>query len=317
MTELKISVVLPTYNVEPYINRCIQSLLHQTVNNFEILFVDDCGTDNSISIVKKYLESDKRIRIVSYKENLGTFKARKVGVEEAIGDYILFLDPDDELEKNAIEVLSGYLKDAPDLVLYGSRRVPSPKFWQLKTKVPVLFDSGCRQQVLNDTLGCKGLSYGTEGKLIKRELLLKVYKDFELIDFGGERLTYGEDKFLFALILNRINSAISCHKQLYIYYRNATSITLAPSGEDLSGKIKQLALMIELVCSIDTQDLASREAQRKIIKDIKFDKLIIEVKKSKNSRERVIKSYQVAKLSRSIRGYLKFFYIILLEVFKL
>src|SRR5690554_2963882 len=102
---VKVSVVLPTYNVGSFISRCLESLRRQSFYEFEIVVVDDCGSDSSIAIVDKYAEVDKRIRVVRNPRNMGTYHARRVGVEHAVGEFVVFLDPDDELAKDTIGLI--------------------------------------------------------------------------------------------------------------------------------------------------------------------------------------------------------------------
>jgi len=98
-----ISIIIPVYNVESYISRCLDSTINQTLANIEIIVVDDCGSDKSIDIAKDYAKRDYRIKIIHNPKNLGTFNARIEGIKEASGEYILFLDADDYLELSACE----------------------------------------------------------------------------------------------------------------------------------------------------------------------------------------------------------------------
>lgn len=103
MGKIKISVVIPVYNVEKYIRECIESIINQTFKDIEIIVVNDGSKDNSIKIVEEYL-SDKRIKIIN-KENGGASSARNIGMKIAKGEYIYFIDSDDFIEKDVLEVL--------------------------------------------------------------------------------------------------------------------------------------------------------------------------------------------------------------------
>lgn len=98
-----VSIVVPCFNQEPYIEACIKSLINQTLTNIEIIFVDDFSTDRTVSIINRYAKKDKRIKLIKFKENLGTCMARKEAVKASIGKYIMFCDSDDEFELNACE----------------------------------------------------------------------------------------------------------------------------------------------------------------------------------------------------------------------
>ena len=91
----KISIIIPVYNTEKLLKRCLDSLIHQTYNNLEIICVNDCSVDDSPIIIKEYMEKDKRICLVNNKTNLGLFHARIEGIKVSKGDYIAFLDSDD------------------------------------------------------------------------------------------------------------------------------------------------------------------------------------------------------------------------------
>ena len=94
MSNYKISVIVPVYNVEKYLNRCLDSIINQTLKDIEIICVNDGSTDNSLSILKEYASKDKRIKVID-KENDGLGYTRKVGLDNAAGEYILFCDSDD------------------------------------------------------------------------------------------------------------------------------------------------------------------------------------------------------------------------------
>ncbi len=112
---IKISVVVPVYNLQGYIERCIRSILSQTHTNIEILVVDDGSADNSKVIISKMAEMDSRI-VPIFKENGGVTSARLVGVKEATGEWIGFVDGDDEIEADMYEcLLDNALKYGADI----------------------------------------------------------------------------------------------------------------------------------------------------------------------------------------------------------
>ena len=99
-----ISVIVPVYNIEKYLPRCIDSILNQTYKNWEAIFINDGSTDNSLKILEEYKKRDKRIKIID-KKNAGSGAARNDGIENSKGEYIAFLDSDDWYEKNFLEKL--------------------------------------------------------------------------------------------------------------------------------------------------------------------------------------------------------------------
>ena len=105
---MKISIIIPIYNVAPYVERCLYSALNQSYEDIELVLVDDCGTDNSMNIVSEVVEKyvgNKKISLFKHEHNLGLSAARNTGIKNATGDYLLFLDSDDEIPLNAVELL--------------------------------------------------------------------------------------------------------------------------------------------------------------------------------------------------------------------
>lgn len=91
----KVSVITPAYNASEYIGETIESVLNQTYDNWEMLIVDDCSSDNTVEIVKNYAQKDSRIKLILHSQNQGVSAARNTALKEASGEYIAFLDSDD------------------------------------------------------------------------------------------------------------------------------------------------------------------------------------------------------------------------------
>ena len=107
--DVKISVVLPVYNVADYLRKCLDSLVNQTFKDFEVICVNDGSTDLSLGILEGYALTDSRFKIIS-QENQGLSGARNTGIEHVKGEYVLFVDSDDWLEENALELLYEHVK---------------------------------------------------------------------------------------------------------------------------------------------------------------------------------------------------------------
>ena len=123
MDREKISVVIPIYNAEEYLEKCLNSVLSQTYENLEIILVNDGSTDKSPEIIEKYRNQDNRIIVIN-KENGGVSSARNRGIEKASGKYIIFIDADDYIENNMFEVLADDLfKNNVDMSMCGYRNV--------------------------------------------------------------------------------------------------------------------------------------------------------------------------------------------------
>ena len=105
----KISIVIPVYGTEQYLERCINSVIKQNYRNLEIIVVNDCSPGNAEEIINKYSKLDKRILYLKHEENRGLFQARITGAKKASGDYIAFLDSDDYIN---FDFYYGLLKKA-------------------------------------------------------------------------------------------------------------------------------------------------------------------------------------------------------------
>ena len=113
-----VSVIVPVYNVEQYLDECLNSICQQTYENLEIIVVEDCSTDNSLNTLIKYLE-DSRVKLIQHEKNSGLSAARNTGIDAAKGDYIMFVDSDDLVHLSLIELCVKYaiVNDA-DLITY-------------------------------------------------------------------------------------------------------------------------------------------------------------------------------------------------------
>lgn len=118
-----ISVVVPVYKVENYLNKCVDSIINQTHKNLEIILVDDGSPDNCGNICDEYAKKDKRIKVI-HKENGGLSDARNAGIEIATGKYITFIDSDDYVDNNYAELLyKTIIKDCTDIVISSNKVV--------------------------------------------------------------------------------------------------------------------------------------------------------------------------------------------------
>ncbi len=114
------SVIMPTYGVEKYIKKAIESIRAQTFGDWELIVVDDCGRDRSVEIAEAEAQKDERIRIVRHEKNQGLSAARNTGIQKAKGEYIWFMDPDDYVDCDLLEKINVSLKKNPaEVVLFG------------------------------------------------------------------------------------------------------------------------------------------------------------------------------------------------------
>ena len=214
----KISIIAPVYNVEDYIKRCIDSVLSQSFKDWELILVDDCGTDNSMDIVKEYASQDKRIKFIESNENVGPMLAREKGYKSSIGEYIAFIDSDDTLPSTALEALyKAAIKTNADIVVGESVQISfngdSTMYLPLKE-----YRKWERKEVLLHMLE-RTFPHTLWGKLIKGEMV----RDNDVKSYYG--LTNAEDAYLFYQIVNKSGSIYTIHDTVYYYWMHATSST--------------------------------------------------------------------------------------------
>lgn len=114
--EMKVSIIIPIYNVASYIEECVQSVINQTYNNLEVILVDDCSADNSMDLALKIISQSDRssiFKIEKHNRNRGLSAARNTGIRRAAGEFIYFLDSDDKIIPECIEKMVGVLKSFP------------------------------------------------------------------------------------------------------------------------------------------------------------------------------------------------------------
>ena len=209
-----ISVIIPVYNVEQYLNRCVDSVINQTYKNLEIILIDDGSTDNSGKICDEYALKDNRIKIV-HKQNAGVSSARNEGLKIAKGDYVGFVDSDDYIEKDMYEVLHNSL-------IENKTEISCCDFFAFNKKenkyVPC-FDTTINGVLsINETLNTKS---GHGGNLWSKLYSKKVISDIRF----NENLSFGED---YMFVMNAFFKAkrIAFSKDAkYYYYYNVNSVT--------------------------------------------------------------------------------------------
>ncbi|ENI7307205.1 glycosyltransferase family 2 protein [Campylobacter jejuni] len=231
----KISIILPTYNVEQYIARAIESCINQTFKNIEIIVVDDCGSDKSIDIVKEYAKKDDRIKIIHNEENLKLLRARYEGVKVANSPYIMFLDPDDYLELNACEECMKILKNNEiDLLFFDAFVLENNN----KIERKLNFQEKCyvKKDFLKELLKTKNLFWTVWAKVIKKELYLKAVG---LISLENAKINMAEDVLLYYPLINISNTIFHLSKNLYNYQINNFSITKTLTLQNIKTNIQE------------------------------------------------------------------------------
>ena len=118
---MKFSFIIPVFNAREYIKECLNSILNQSMSDFEIICIDDCSTDNSLEILENFSQMDERIVVHSNKKNMGAGFSRNIGLNYATGEYIAFVDADDWIEKDFCKILYNNAKtNDSDIVLFNA-----------------------------------------------------------------------------------------------------------------------------------------------------------------------------------------------------
>lgn len=224
----KISVVVPVYNTEKYLKKCLESIIKQTYQDFEVIIVNDGSTDNSQKIIDEYIgKYQNRIKCIN-KENGGLSSARNAGIEVARGSYIIFVDSDDYIKINLFEKLLPYIQNNIDLVKYKLIKV-NEEYKELEKIDGPTFDEVTGEQGFN--------------KLVFKDILLEpaclyLYKRdiFTKNNFKFLGNAYHEDFGLIPLILLNAKSMVSIDFFGYHYVQASNSIT---RNEDYTKTVKR------------------------------------------------------------------------------
>lgn len=272
-----ISVVIPAYNVGDYLDRCLNSIINQSTNNYEVIIVDDCGLDDSLAIAKKWALKYEEISLIENERNLGTFHARRIGAGRSKGDYVIFVDPDDSLETNACLLIEeAVIRNSPDIIFYAfSNRRGNKAYKSCRVNVQSeIFDPA--EFVIKN----KKINLGTPGKVYKRELLLAAYESLSVQE--NFRYTFSEDKTLLAGILLGALKASYIPTSIYNYYINeGKSITTLNNEKNIKSKLLQLdsskKILMMLKSNCQSVDHIGRSSSiiNYILKDLEYDELFI------------------------------------------
>lgn len=213
-----VSIIIPTYNSQNFLKRCLDSVINQIYKKIEIIVVDDASEDDTKKIIKYYSEKDSRIIPYFQSLNKGVSISRNIGLKAASGDYIMFLDSDDELTKDAIrrmvDISNRYKSDFVDsynLLEYKKKNGKIVRFTEkrLPKKTLVLGN-------INDNIKILNMNTYIKGKLIKKSL-------FDGLEFD-ENLRCYEDLVLEHKLKRRLNNYTLINKPIYIYYQREDSL---------------------------------------------------------------------------------------------
>lgn len=259
---LKVSIILPIFNVVPYIERCLTSIYNQSYQNFEVIIIDDCGCDNSMDIVYSYLTPDKqsKTRIIHYDKNRGISAARNTGINTAIGDYLYFIDSDDYIHTDCLKtftILAERYK-YPDTIFGSATLVP--KGWNKEEEITVNkkdIPDYCNKA---DYIRKSIFKSFIQSLSISQHIPIYVWNKFFKRTFIKKHMIYFQEGIIYEDLLwswkigNKITS-IAFNKENTYYYTNCSnSITKKKYG--IKNLDSETIIIKELLKSINYKYLA-------------------------------------------------------------
>jgi len=252
MEEYKISVVIPIYNAENYLDKCLTSIIHQSYNNLEVILVDDGSTDSSLKLCKEWTKKDKRIKVF-HQENAGVSAARNYGIKKCSGDYISFIDSDDYLELDMYEKMTNPLNKKKYDVLVCNYYVESNS----QTILGITYKPTASWEVeMFDKGNVRGYLWN---KLYARDILIG--KNFD------ENIHMMED-LIFNYQLDRDKKVqykyIDFPLYHYIIHDNSTTNNISPK------KITSLDALIQIIELLEKRNKSTLATQEKISYIMKY-----------------------------------------------
>lgn len=216
MSDKLVSFVIPVYNVEKYLNRCIESIVNQTYKNIEIILVDDASPDKCPQMCDEWAKRDGRIKVI-HKENAGAGMARNTGLDNATGDYIFFVDSDDYVSTQIAEkCLTNAETYNSDAVIFGrcdTFEDGKQIIKSIRTEKCFFDHNDIRNELIPAMLNYKfGIGMSIWSKMYKTEAIRKLNKRFV-----SEREFYSEDVYFVIDFFSDIDTVTIVNKDLYYY----------------------------------------------------------------------------------------------------
>lgn len=266
-----ISIIVPVYNVEKYINRCVDSILNQTYKNLEIILVDDGSTDYSGKICDEYEKKDRRIKVI-HTENKGVGIARNQGLETCHGEYIMFVDPDDYLSKDAVQVLY-------DRVMIDSSDMAIGKHIDV-------YDDGSKNGNFCDFYDNVILSRNEFFLNIHNysvSVWSKLYRKNILKDLKFPTLKCGEDLCFFIQLIDYCNKISIVDKTIYYYFQNQKSVTHCKSELVKYDELEALLSSARYLLNYGFIESAAKYFEKGICKALLFENKHIAISVFRNN----------------------------------
>ncbi len=258
-----ISIIVPVYNVENYIKECIDSILLQTLRSFELILVDDGSEDNSGRICDEYKEKDSRIKVF-HKKNGGLSSARNMGLDEASGDYICFVDSDDTIRADYLEKLYKSISlYGSDMAICDIETIKNIGDYSIENQAALMKTIDCRKWLYDDR--CR--EYVLMVVACNKMYSSKIFND---IRYPEKRLH--EDEFVIGAILCNCKDISFVSEKLYVYRDNESGITANPQKINIKhlDAIDALYERVAMAISDDDMEFATVTLKNALYKCARF-----------------------------------------------
>lgn len=292
LMNIKISVIVPVYNVENYLDRCLDSIINQTLKEIEIILVDDGSTDLSGKKCDEYKEKDLRIKVI-HKRNEGLGYARNSGLEIANGKYIAFIDSDDYIDLKMFEDLYRYAEEnkCEMALCYGNKRVNEhgKVFSTKKINNTTIYEGkSVKEKLLLDIIGSEPSDEvdAIIGVSVWKGIYLRNIFEKNNIKFCSERMFISEDAIFQLDFIPCINRAIVVPENYYYYCMNLTSLSLIYKKDRFDKNIVLYKEQLEKLKKLGIYDEAKIRVDRIFISNIRLS-ILQELRNNVSRKERL------------------------------
>lgn len=293
---IKVSIIIPVYNAEKYIDKCICSVLGQTYRNIEVIIIDDGSTDESYNKIKEYAKNDKRINITR-RENKGVYKTRIEGIEKSTGEYIMFVDSDDWIDNNMIEnMISLIYKYQADICRCGiefesEREKKERKVFNATEKEICIEKTLFKEKIYKKFITTYNFCSVDTQLIRKNKIELKKI---------NTSLCFAEDLQFNLNLYTNVEKIVFTEKNYYHYTENKEGITKTYKMERLSKNLEDAIIVYSSlfeylkIWDIDNEENKKVVANR-ILKEIATELIKLVRAEDKNAKQIYLKVKEVCK----------------------
>lgn len=287
--KVKLSIIIPVYNAEKYISRCLDSIIQQKQKNYEMICINDASTDNSLKILKEYARKNKRIKILNSKINRKAGPSRVAGVKKAKGKYIWFVDADDYAPKNSLKNIFEAIKNFPFLEIGVFNYFFKTKMNKISKKK--VNKKNYFKKILMQKTSSSLWNKVFEKKLIQRE---KMHNQF------------GEDSEFFYRVLFRASKIYFFQKSIYIYGLTSSSLTSNINKYNLEGNYQYIVKLKQFL--VKKRIFEKYKKEFLVLKFRKYGYLLRKCWNSKEEFKQKIKNKVLKDKEINVKIFLKVFY---------